>query len=275
MPPDRPHAIITGAASGLGRAIALRLARDGWEIALCDLNEAGSRETLALVRQAGGEGRVESFDVTRPEQWQALHDRLTADWQHLDLLVNNAGVAGSGEMGKYSLDDWHWIVNINLYNGIYGCHTFVDWLKRNPRGAHIINTASLAAIASAPTMAGYNVTKAGMLALSETLYAELMPHRVGVTVLCPAFFPTNLLKQGRFVDEKERKLAEKSFQQSRMSAEQVADAAIRAMHRKQLYVVMPAQGRFYWYYKRLSPARFVRSIGKMFTQQLARAQKSP
>jgi short-subunit dehydrogenase len=192
-----------------------------------------------------------------------LRERLQSDWAHLDLLVNNAGVAGAGEVGKFSLDDWRWIIDVNLYNGIYGCHTFVEWLKQNPRGAHIINTASMAAIASAPGMAGYNVSKAGMLALSETLYAELLPHNVGVTVLCPAFFATNLLKQGRWAQDNLKLVAERAFQVSKLTAEHVADQAVRAMHRKQLYVVTPFSSRMHWWIKRLMPQRFFNKVGKL------------
>jgi short-subunit dehydrogenase len=186
-------------------------------------------------------------------------------------LVNNAGVAGSGRVGEYSIENWHWIVDINLWNGINGCHTFVEWLKSNPRGAHIINTCSLAAIASAPTMAAYNVTKAGMLALSETLYSELMPYNVGVTALCPSVFRTNLLDNSRWCQPEERRLFEKGFAETKMTAEHVAEAAIRAMQRKQLYVMEPFEARFNWYLKRLSPSWFLRKVSRMFESQLRAA----
>ncbi len=259
----RCNAIITGAASGLGRALALRLARDGWHIAICDINDTASEETLRLVRQAGGSGQTEHLDVTDPNAWQELRDRLRRTWQAIDLLVNNAGVAGAGEVGEFPLDDWHWIINVNLYNAIYGCHTFVPWLKENPRGAHIINTASLAAIGSAPGMAGYNVSKAGVLSLSETLYAELLPHRVGVTVICPAFFATNLLTTGRFSQTLWKRVAERAFEVSSLTADRVADEAIRAMQRKRLYVVLPGSARVQWWYKRLLPTHFLRKVAKI------------
>jgi NAD(P)-dependent dehydrogenase (short-subunit alcohol dehydrogenase family) len=267
MDSGRRNAIITGAASGLGRALALRLARDGWNIALCDINDQGSQETLALVRAAGGDGQVEHLDVCQIEQWTELRDRMRGTWQRLDLLVNNAGVAGAGEVGEFSLDNWRWIIDINLWNGIYGCHTFVDWLKANPNGAHIINTASMAGMASAPGMAGYNVSKAGMVSLSETLYAELLPHNVGVTVICPTFFPTNLLKEGRFHTPDWKKLAEKAFAESKFTAEFVADRAVRAMQRKQLYVVEPGSARFHWRYKRLMPQRFLNLVARMINRR--------
>jgi len=184
----RRTAIVTGAGSGLGRALAVRLAGDGWEIALCDIDVAAAEETLALVEGAGGAGRVETLDVGRPEEWDALRERLARDWPRLDLLVNNAGVAVSGEVGCCPLEDWRWIVDANLWGTIHGCHACIDWLKANPDRPHIVNVASLAAIGAAPAMAAYNVTKAGIVALSETLWTELRPHGVGVTVLCPSFF---------------------------------------------------------------------------------------
>lgn len=268
MSSERRNAIITGAASGLGRAIALRLARDGWRIALVDVNDASNDESLRLVQAAGGEGQTHHMDVARPEAWQALRDKLRAAWPRLDLLVNNAGVAGSGEVGKYSLDDWHWILGINLHAGIYGCHYFVDWLKENPQGAHIINTASLAAMAARGGMAGYNVTKAGVLSLSETLYAELEPYGVGVTVLCPAFFQTNLLNEGR-LDKVDKDSAGQMMRDARFTADDVAAEAIRAMQRKQLYVVMPAYGRRFWRLKRFFPSYICNRMAKDWGQRVS------
>lgn len=264
MPDEPRNAIVTGAASGLGRAIAVRLARDGWRVALADINEGGARETLELVRAVGGHGQVERLDVTQPGEWQALCDRLQVQWSQLDLLVNNAGVAGSGEVGQFSLDDWRWLLDVNLYGAIYGCHTFVDWLKRNPRGSHLVNVASLAGLLSAPTMAAYNASKAGVVSLSETLHAELKQHGVGVTVLCPGFFSTGLLTCARFSSDDQRGVAERSMEAAAFSAEDVAEAAVRAIERKQLYVVMPRKGRTWWRIKRWLPAFFARALARRF-----------
>jgi len=270
MSDERFHAVITGGASGLGRALALHLAGEGWNIAICDLNQQAGEETLERIRQRGGEGRVVEMDVTDLAKWQSLYDSLRADWQHLDLLVNNAGVAGAGEVGQYTIDDWHWIMNVNLWAGIYGCHVMVDWLKENPRGSHIINTASAASFGSLPTMAAYNVTKSGMVALSETLYAELKNSGVGVTVLCPGFFPTNLLKEGRFIREEQRDMGQKGFDKSPINADDVAAAAIRAMRKKKLYVVMPAEARRFWYIKRFMPTRMMNRVAHAFRDGVLR-----
>ena len=267
----RKNAIITGAASGLGRAIAVELGRRRWNIALADINTAGCEETLQLVRKVGGDGSVEELDVRNIDEWQALRDRLKSRWDHLDLLANNAGVAGSGFVGEYSIENWQWIIDINLWNGINGCHTFVDWLKANPNGSHILNTCSLAAIVSAPTMAAYNVTKAGMLALSETLYSELMPYGVGVTAICPAVFRTNLLDTARWSREEERRLFQRGFAEAKMTADDVAKAAVRAMDRKELYVVLPFESRVHWYLKRLAPTWLLKKIARMFDKGLKAA----
>ncbi len=273
MSDELKNAVVTGAANGLGRAIAVRLARDGWRVAICDIDEANSRETERLVRAAGGVGQVEHLDVTSADQWQALRDRLQAAWPRLDLLVNNAGVAGVGEVGSFSLEDWQWTVNVNLWNGIYGCHTFVDWLKANPRWAHIINTASIAAIESAPASAAYNMTKAAMVSLSETLYAELLPHGVGVTVICPSFFTTELAAKGRYASDQWRNIFLRLMDGATMTADYVADRAVRAMHRKQLYVMLPGPARMRWYLKRLAPQMFLRGVSRA-VHRLA-AQDSP
>lgn len=260
MPQPRRNAIVTGAASGLGRAVAVRLARDGWHVAVCDIDAEGSAETLRQVRAAGGEGRIERLDVSRADAWLALRARLEADHEALDLLVNNAGVAVIGEVGDVPLEDWKWVVDANLWGPVYGCHTLIDWLKRNPRGAHIINVASIAAMESAPPTAAYNVTKAAVLSLSETLYAQLLPHGVGVTVVCPGSFPTNLNRSLRATGDRWRRLLEGLTERATLTAEDVADRAVRAMLRKQLYVVLPGPARLRWYLKRLAPRAFLRGV---------------
>jgi NAD(P)-dependent dehydrogenase (short-subunit alcohol dehydrogenase family) len=263
-PHTRRTAIVTGAASGLGRALSVRLARDGWTIALADVNPTGADETSRLVAAAGGEARFEPLDITKLDQWHSLRERLQTHWPHLDLLVNNAGVGGSGEVGQYSVEAWRRLIEINLFGGIHGCHTMVDWLKANPRGAHLINTASFAAMAAAPTMAAYNVAKAGMLALSETLYAELRRHRVGVTVICPLFFRTNLLSNWPCTTDAERRAVEFYTENAGFTAGDVADAAVRAMYRGRLYVVLGRKARWYWRMKRLMPQTFLNFIGRKY-----------
>ena len=259
----RRHALITGAASGLGRALAVRLARDGWHVAVCDIDETRALETVSFVEQAGGTAQAERLDVTVPAEWESLRARLRGQWERLALLVNNAGVSGAGEVGRFPLEDWRWILDVNLFGVIHGCHAFVDWLAENPHGAHIVNTASMAAVVSAPTMGGYNVSKAAVVSLSETLYGELLHRGVGVTVLCPGFVQTHLLDAGRWQRPALKATARAYFAEARITADDVAEATLRAIRRKQLYVVLPLRGRIFWRLKRLVPQWFMTRVARI------------
>lgn len=264
MPEQRRTGIITGSASGLGRALAVRLAREGWRLALADVDEEGNRQTLQLVEQAGGEARCERLDVTRLDQWCALRDRLRAEWPQLDLLANIAGAAGAGDVGQFPIDEWRRLLDVNLFGVVHGCHVFIEWLKSHPERSQIINAASAAAFAAAPAMAAYNVSKAGVLAFSETLYSELQPHRVGVAVLCPGFFLTNLVNQGHFEKEQQRESAREMMQKSSFTAEDVAELAVQAMHRRRLYVIVGRRARWVWRLKRWSPMLYFKLLAAAY-----------
>lgn len=260
--PDLRNGLITGAATGLGRALAVRLARDGWRLALTDLDEAGLAETRKLVEAAGGQAELEPLDVRDAAAWQQLRERLEARWESLHLLVNNAGVCGAGPVGEYPLNDWQWILDTNLRGPILGCHTMVPWLMRAGGSAYILNVSSVAGLIAPPTMGAYNVAKAGLVALSETMYAELKPRGVGVTVICPGFFASQLIPRGRFSNHRQRQQAEHYLATARMSADWVAERAVRAMYRRRLYVVDGFRARLLWRVKRFMPSLFHRLMAK-------------
>lgn len=265
------YAVITGAGGALGRALAEQLARRGWFSILADLDDGQNAATLERVVRCGGQGLALPLDVTRAEQWDRLRERLQAAWPRLDLLVNAAGVVGTGEVGRFSLADWQWVMQANLWGTILGCHTFVDWLRQNPHGAHIINVASMAGLMSLPAMAAYNVSKAGVISLSETLYGELKAAGVGVTVVCPSFFSSGLLERGRFDTAQQRAAAQNTMARSRLTADDVARAALRAMERKQLYMVLPARPRFFWKLKRLLPNLVASYIARRYAEGIPEA----
>ncbi|MCE9553947.1 MAG: SDR family NAD(P)-dependent oxidoreductase [Planctomycetes bacterium] len=274
--PNKPrNAILTGAAGGLGRALAVRLAQDGWRLALTDLDEAGLAETLELVEAIGGQGECELLDVTDSSAWVQLRDRLQNRWPRLDLLVNNAGVCGAGTVGEFPLEDWQWILATNLQGPIYGCHTMVPWMTEQGGAAYVMNVASVAGLIAPPTMGAYNVAKAGLIALSETLYNELYPQGFGVTVVCPGFFRSNLIPNGRFSNERGREQAEEFNATARLTAAWVADRAVRAMYRRKLYVVDGLRARLLWRIKRQAPGMFHRllsaSIARVDRQLTQRA----
>lgn len=269
------YAIVTGSAGTLGRAFAVRLAERGYRLALADLNESENAETLRLVELAGGSGFAARVDVASAEAWTDLHARLTHEWPRVDLLVNNAGVAASGEVGLASLADWEWLLAINLKSVILGCHTFAERLKANAGGAHVINVASFAAFACLPNMAAYNVAKAGVLALSETLRIEWHQYRVGFTVVCPSFFTSGLVEAGRFHTDSQRDYTQREMNEAGFTADDVACAALRAMDRKRFYVVLPLKAKLFWWLKRFIPNIFMKEITRRFEKQPIGAGANP
>ncbi|MBQ0780844.1 MAG: SDR family NAD(P)-dependent oxidoreductase, partial [Thalassolituus oleivorans] len=124
------HVLITGAASGLGRALALRFAKAGAHICIADINADGSQETLAMVKAAGSDGWIYSLDVRSPEQWQALAEEVSQRWGSIDVVINNAGVATGDRIDAGEWAWWEWIIDINLKGVALGCRTFTPLMKK-------------------------------------------------------------------------------------------------------------------------------------------------
>lgn len=264
--PERPRAVITGAASGFGRAVALRLASRRGRLVLGDIDEAGLEETAELAREAGGEVRTLRCDVRVPGEVEALALLADEAFGGTEVLVNNAGVAVAGPIGDVSLEDWRWQIDINLWGVIYGCHFFVPRMKEAGRG-YILNVASSAGLLCVPEMGPYNVTKAGVVALSETLYGELSGSGVRVSALCPTFFRTNIHKNARSSKPENQEQAAKLVTGSKWSAEQIADVALAALEAGELYVVPQTDGKVLWRAKRVLGQRFYGVIGRLSKSQ--------
>lgn len=270
---DGCRAVVTGAGSGLGRALAVELSRRGARVVLADVDLAGAEETARQIHEAGradeGAALVSRCDVTSPEQVEALAQFAEQRLGGVDFVANNAGVAVGGEVGAVALDDWRFVVGVNLWGVIHGCHTFVPALRRQGRGA-ILNVASAAGLLAPPGMAPYNVTKAAVVSLSETLYSELRRERIGVTVLCPTFFSTQILASSRGpTDDAQRAAVQKMMDRSRVQAPDVARAALRAVERGSLYAVPMWDGSILWLLKRLAPSTFHGLLGSDLARRVS------
>lgn len=177
-----------------------------------------------------------------------------------NLVVNNAGVGvGSLPVGETPIEDWQWIVGINLWGVIHGCHVFAPILKAQGKGG-IVNVSSAASFGSAPMMAAYNTTKAGVLALSETMSAELAAHGVNVTVLCPTFVKTNVIKNARMKKES-IKDAQKIMDRAGVSPESVAIKTLDALDKNKTYVLPQTDAKVSWFIKRLAPGTWTKVMG--------------
>ena len=254
-------AVITGAGSGIGAAFATELARRGGRIVCSDIDETAARATADAIMSDGGSALAVRCDVTQIEDVHGLANKAQ-DWFDgpPTLVVNNAGVgAGGTPIGETSLDDWNWVLSINLWGPINGCHVFAPIL-RDARYGGIINVASAAAFGAAPGMAAYNVSKAGVLSLSETLAAELSGTGVNVTVLCPTFVKTNIVESGR-ITAQSTELADRLMRWTGFSPERVARMCLDTNDRGGLYCMPQPDARIGWGIKRFTPTVYTRAAG--------------
>jgi NAD(P)-dependent dehydrogenase (short-subunit alcohol dehydrogenase family) len=169
-------------------------------------------------------------------------------------------VSSAGKVGELPIEDWRWTLEVDLFGVIYGCHVFAPILRRQGHG-HVLNVASAAGLFSPPFLGAYNVAKAGVIALSETLRAEFAGTDIKVTAICPTFFKTNIVNSGRIADEKLR-LRARGLVDGGKSAEQVARAAVASVDRGELYALPMADARWLWRLKRAVPAAFSAATGR-------------
>lgn len=258
---ESASAVVTGAGSGIGRAFAVELSRRGGRVVCADVDEAGAKETVVLIEEAGGEAVAATCDVSAESQVREMAE-AAGEWlgRAPDLVVNNAGIGAGGRVvGDASLDDWRTTLGVNLWGVVHGCHVFVP-LLREAGGGGVINVASAAGFAAAPGMAAYNVSKAGVVSLSETLAAELAGTGVKVTVLCPTFVRTNIFG-GELIDASAARLAERIAGVVGFSAERVARMTLDAHDRGRLYVMPQLDAKLLWRAKRLLPGPYTRIAG--------------
>jgi NAD(P)-dependent dehydrogenase (short-subunit alcohol dehydrogenase family) len=189
-------AFVTGAASGIGLAVATRLAQAGVKVMLCDIEQAALDQAVAGLKQTNADVAGVRADVSLKAELQAAAEATLARYGEVHILHNNAGVGGGGGYGAWTDADWSWTLGVNLMAVIWGVEIFGPLIERHGQGGHIVNTASIAGMVSGSGNA-YNVTKYGVVALSEGLRAELAPRGIGVSVLCPGFIRTRIVTSAR------------------------------------------------------------------------------
>jgi NAD(P)-dependent dehydrogenase (short-subunit alcohol dehydrogenase family) len=265
---------ITGGASGLGRALAERYARDGWRVCIGDIHEPRAAETLAALRSAGGpEAQFLRCDVTREEDFAAAAAWLDQHWGGVDVVVNNAGVAASGGIDENSMSDWAWIVDINLLGVVRGCQAFTPLFRRQG-GGHFVNVASMAGLIHPPLMSAYCATKAAVVALSETLRLELAPDHIAVSVVCPAFFRTNLAEGQRAGNAQLGEVTRKLVEKARLGATEIADRVFAGVQRRELHILTHPDAKLFWIVKRLMPSQLYVWVMQRATRGILKRRRS-
>jgi NAD(P)-dependent dehydrogenase (short-subunit alcohol dehydrogenase family) len=251
-------AVITGAASGIGRALAERCAREGMKVVLADVEPGALAEVEANLQARGGTVLAVRSDVSQAKDVEALAQKALAAFGAVHLLCNNAGVATSGTaVWEGSLTDWEWVMGVNLWGVIHGVRSFVPIMLAQDTQCHIVNTASLSGLISFPRASVYAVTKHGVVTLSESLHHELAERggKVKVSVLCPGLVKTRILDCARNRPERLAATAPmgpseaagwetlRQQMQTGMPPEQVADAVFQAIREERFYILTHPEGK--------------------------------
>jgi NAD(P)-dependent dehydrogenase (short-subunit alcohol dehydrogenase family) len=271
-PSQKAIAVVTGAGSGIGRAFAIEIAQRGGVVLCSDINLESAQATAGTIKAQGAHAVAYACDVSQATQVEKMaaeasallvHPTLNPEAQAVSLLINNAGVGIGGRVDELTLEDWAWCLNINLWGVIHGCHYFAPMLK-NQRQGGIVNVASAAGFGALPEMAAYNVSKAGVMSLSETLHAELKKFGISVNVLCPTIVPTNIMHNGRIPPHMSG-LAHKAMSQlAWTTAEKVVNKTLDALDKWQLYTVPQPDARLVWAIKRWAPSTYAAGLGEAY-----------
>jgi NAD(P)-dependent dehydrogenase (short-subunit alcohol dehydrogenase family) len=194
-------AFITGAASGIGLGVATRLAQAGVKVMMCDIEGAALETAVADLKRTNADVEAVVADVSLKSELRAAAEATLARYGEVHIVHNNAGVAGGGAYGAWTDPGWNWTIGVNLMAVVWGVEIFGPLIERHGQGGHIVNTASIAGLISGSGNA-YNVTKYGVVALSEGLRMELAPRGIGVSVLCPGFIRTQIIDSVRNLPER-------------------------------------------------------------------------
>jgi NAD(P)-dependent dehydrogenase (short-subunit alcohol dehydrogenase family) len=266
--------LVTGATSGLGEALAIEFANAGWRVAVTGRSVDKTAGAAALVADNGGEPLPIVMEVTRPADFDTAFKQVNEAWGGLDILINNAGIAGTGLFADVSLESWGDMLDTNLWSVIYGCRTFLPLLKQSG-GGHIVNVASAAGLYCAPGMIHYNVAKAGAIAISETLRAELAPDNIGVTASCAEFFQSGLLDANKGdssgasgKNDPMQARARADVASSDYSSKDIARHTISSIARGELYSLPMRETRMGWLPLRLVPETGRAMVAWMYRKQL-------
>jgi NAD(P)-dependent dehydrogenase (short-subunit alcohol dehydrogenase family) len=192
-------AVVTGAASGIGLALAARFAAEGMKVVMADIEPAALAQAAEGLRRKNPAVLATRVDVSRPEDVERLARETYEAFGAAHVLCNNAGVAVIGAVHEHTLADWQWVINVNLWGVIHGVRAFLPRMLAGGDEGHIVNTASMAGLTTAPFMSVYDVTKHGVVALSESMFKELAVTGapIGVSVVCPGLIDTNIMRSSR------------------------------------------------------------------------------
>ncbi|WP_281986822.1 SDR family NAD(P)-dependent oxidoreductase [Aquimarina aggregata] len=260
-------AFITGAGSGLGLAYAKLLAKNGWTLHLSDIN----RETLEQSSQSlEGAATVHLYtlNVSDTNEYSNVFNKVQEHSPKVDLLINNAGIGDGALFENYELENWERMIRINLLGTFYGCHHFVPMMQKQQNGL-IINIGSAAGFLNGPGMSAYNVSKAGVYSLSETLYHELKSSNIHVSVVTPTFFKSNVMQSAKGSQDF-KAFAEKQMKYSKTNADELAEVSMHEASKGKFQIIHPYDAKRNHFFKKWFP----KLVEKQFEKMMAKLTRS-
>lgn len=255
------RAVITGAGSGIGRALALQLNKDGCEVWLSDVSEAGLAETQSLLARQDVGSHIERLDVANRSAVHAYAESIAQQSGHIDLLINNAGVSLSGRVDEQSYDDFEWLMNINFWGVVHGTTAFLPLLKRAERG-HLVNISSVFGMVGIPTQSAYNAAKFAVRGFTEALRQETVGSNISVCCVHPGGIRTSIARNSRggSADQTPDEREEMFLQFARTSAESAAAKIIRAAEKRKKRLLIGADAYYISIITRLLPVNYTRLL---------------
>jgi len=265
-------AIVTGGASGMGRAVCEELSRRGSTVVVADINGEGAGQVASSINQTGGRARAAQVDVTREEEVRKLIDETASEHGRLDYMFNNAGICVVGEERDVSLDHWRSVLDVNLFGVIYGTTAAYSLMVKQGFG-HIVNTASLAGLVPATQEISYTASKYAVVGISNALRVEGADLGVRVSVVCPGFVQTGIFDAIVAVNvDKEKLLASVPFKN--MEATKAAQEILRGVARNRAIIVFPSHARIMWWLYRLHPSLLI-PVGRKMIRDFRACRYNP
>ncbi len=267
-------ALVTGAGSGIGRETALAFGRRGADLVIADLDPAGLADTEAALRGLGRDVLARRVDVADREQMRGFAEETFARVGTVDILMNNAGVGLGAGFLDTSLQDWDWILGINLLGVVHGCHFFTPKMVERGAGGHVVNVSSMAGYVPAEALSAYVTTKYAVLGLTESLRGELRRHRIGVTAICPGIIDTPITRsaplRGRYAAAGQREEMVEAYRKRGYGPDRVAGNVLRAIQRNRGIAPISPEAWIAWYLRRLAPEFVSRLLAWAEQRRLAR-----
>jgi NAD(P)-dependent dehydrogenase (short-subunit alcohol dehydrogenase family) len=262
-------AIVTGGASGIGRALGEELAKRGALVTLADINASLVEEAAASLSGRGREVKAAVLDVTDYEAVRKLVSDTVSEHGRLDYMFNNAGIAVFGETQDFSYDDWHRVIDVNLYGVVHGIAAAYPVMVEQGSG-HIVNTASLAGLVPAAGEISYTASKYGIVGMSDTLRAEAKKYGVKSSVICPGFIRTPIYESCKLVDLEREKIFKKA--PKGMDPGKCARIILQGVEGNRAFIVVTFPAKILWYIQRLSPGLARALVGQTIIKVFRKAK---